>query len=90
MTQRSIFRATKELLVTDWILADSTPHDVLHIRSDCIESNAWLRSFRKADNTRPSAAGWGRRRCFKVMLLNDDYTPMDFVITVLQRFFTGH
>src|SRR5689334_21234933 len=24
---------------------------------------------------------------FKVMLLNDDYTPMDFVIVVLQKFF---
>jgi ATP-dependent Clp protease adaptor protein ClpS len=24
---------------------------------------------------------------FKVLLLNDDYTPMDFVVVVLQRFF---
>jgi ATP-dependent Clp protease adaptor protein ClpS len=24
---------------------------------------------------------------YKVMLLNDDFTPMDFVVTVLQRFF---
>ena len=24
---------------------------------------------------------------YKVLLLNDDYTPMDFVIAVLQRFF---
>lgn len=24
---------------------------------------------------------------YKVLLLNDDYTPMDFVIQVLQRFF---
>jgi ATP-dependent Clp protease adaptor protein ClpS len=24
---------------------------------------------------------------FKVLLLNDDYTPMDFVILVLQKFF---
>jgi ATP-dependent Clp protease adaptor protein ClpS len=27
-------------------------------------------------------------RMFKVLLLNDDYTPMDFVIAVLQRFFS--
>lgn len=25
---------------------------------------------------------------FKVMLLNDDFTPMDFVVEVLQRFFS--
>ena len=24
---------------------------------------------------------------FKVILLNDDYTPMEFVVIVLQRFF---
>lgn len=24
---------------------------------------------------------------FKVLLLNDDFTPMDFVVTVLQKFF---
>jgi ATP-dependent Clp protease adaptor protein ClpS len=27
-------------------------------------------------------------RMYKVMLLNDDYTPMEFVIIVLQRFFS--
>lgn len=27
-------------------------------------------------------------KLYKVMLLNDDYTPMDFVINVLQRFFS--
>ena len=25
---------------------------------------------------------------FKVMILNDDYTPMDFVVMVLQKFFS--
>jgi ATP-dependent Clp protease adaptor protein ClpS len=25
---------------------------------------------------------------FKVMLLNDDYTPMEFVILILQKFFS--
>jgi ATP-dependent Clp protease adaptor protein ClpS len=27
-------------------------------------------------------------KMYKVMLLNDDYTPMEFVIVVLQRFFS--
>ena len=27
-------------------------------------------------------------KMYKVMLLNDDFTPMDFVIVVLQRFFS--
>ena len=26
---------------------------------------------------------------FKVMLLNDDYTPMEFVVVVLQKFFAA-
>lgn len=26
-------------------------------------------------------------KMYRVLLLNDDFTPMDFVITVLQRFF---
>jgi ATP-dependent Clp protease adaptor protein ClpS len=30
----------------------------------------------------------GPPRMYKVLLLNDDYTPMDFVINVLQRFFS--
>ena len=30
----------------------------------------------------------GPPKMFKGMLLNDDYTPMDFVITVLQRLFS--
>jgi ATP-dependent Clp protease adaptor protein ClpS len=29
----------------------------------------------------------GPPRMFKVLLLNDDYTPMDFVVSVLQKFF---
>ena len=30
----------------------------------------------------------GPPKMYKVVLLNDDYTPMEFVITVLQRFFS--
>jgi len=34
--------------------------------------------------TRPKTK---RPRLFKVLLLNDDYTPMEFVVHVLERFF---
>ena len=29
-----------------------------------------------------------RPSLYRVLLLNDDYTPMEFVVTVLERFFT--
>lgn len=35
--------------------------------------------------TRPKTA---RPPMYKVMLLNDDYTPMEFVVHVLERFFS--
>ncbi|MCZ4305516.1 ATP-dependent Clp protease adapter ClpS [Zoogloeaceae bacterium G21618-S1] len=39
-------------------------------------------SLLEAENTRV-----GPPRMYKVLLLNDDFTPMDFVVSVLQRFF---
>ncbi len=35
----------------------------------------------------PAAAKTRPPPLFKVLLLNDDYTPMEFVVLVLQRFF---
>ncbi|MDR3213564.1 MAG: ATP-dependent Clp protease adapter ClpS [Azoarcus sp.] len=32
-------------------------------------------------------AGVRRPPLYKVLLLNDDFTPMDFVVTVLQKYF---
>ncbi|MDD3529722.1 MAG: ATP-dependent Clp protease adapter ClpS [Gallionellaceae bacterium] len=35
----------------------------------------------------PGKVGTPPPAMYKVLLLNDDYTPMDFVISVLERFF---
>src|SRR5574340_353442 len=35
----------------------------------------------------PAAAKVKPPPLYKVLLLNDDFTPMDFVVTVLQKFF---
>jgi ATP-dependent Clp protease adaptor protein ClpS len=45
---------------------------------------------RQRDSTilEPSKAKVKPPKMFKVMLLNDDYTPMDFVVSVLQTFFS--
>ena len=41
-----------------------------------------------ATKTKPKTA---RPPLYKVLLLNDDYTPMEFVVVVLERFFgIGH
>jgi len=40
---------------------------------------AWLREAKKAKAKLPPM--------YKVLLLNDDYTPMEFVVLVLQKFF---
>ena len=37
---------------------------------------------------KPSEAKVKPPPMYKVVLLNDDYTPMDFVVSVLQTFFT--
>ncbi len=36
----------------------------------------------------PSKAKLKRPSMYKVMLLNDDYTPMDFVVEILEKFFS--
>ena len=58
------------------------PHDQIQLMSDDVpgsDRDTALLTKPKAKTERPPL--------YKVMLLNDDYTPMEFVVYVLQRFF---
>ena len=60
---------------------------------DCILTAIWILATDTPENesdigvaldTRPKTK---RPPLYKVMILNDDYTPMEFVIMILERFF---
>ena len=44
--------------------------------------------FQEGEQLKAERAKLEPPKMYKVLLLNDDYTPMDFVIAVLQRFFS--
>lgn len=50
------------------------------------KTNDWLDFERLAENKLDE--GLKPPSMYKVMLMNDDYTPMEFVIDVLQKFFS--
>lgn len=58
-------------------MADKTPNKPSH--DDDTHSDAQVTTKPKVKTARPSM--------YKVILLNDDFTPMDFVIVVLKKFF---
>ncbi|MCL2636534.1 MAG: ATP-dependent Clp protease adapter ClpS [Betaproteobacteria bacterium] len=44
--------------------------------------------FQEGGQLQAQGTQLGPPKMYKVVLLNDDYTPMDFVIVVLRRFFS--
>ena len=46
-----------------------------------------MAQFKNDTVLKPAKAKTKPPPMFKVMLLNDDYTPMEFVVLVLQKFF---
>jgi len=53
--------------------------DIMADRKDSPEGDAGLATKTRTKTQRPPM--------YKVLLLNDDYTPMEFVVHILERFF---
>ena len=54
---------------------------------DCIESVSMATKSQEGSLLEAQRAKAMPPKMYKVLLLNDDYTPMEFVVHVLQRFF---
>lgn len=54
----------------------------------CQEDSEWEREATYGVVTQPSDPELKSPSMYKVIILNDDYTPMDFVVDVLERFFS--
>jgi ATP-dependent Clp protease adaptor protein ClpS len=54
-----------------------------------LDNAACMAITHKQDATVPKTQRAGVRRppLYKVLILNDDYTPMDFVVIILQKYF---
>ena len=57
-----------------------TPQKPSHMPSDDGDSGAAVVLERKTQRIKPP-------RKYQVLLINDDYTPMEFVVHILERFF---
>lgn len=53
----------------------------------CQQGNEWQHEAAHGVTTQNSDPQLKRPPLYKVIILNDDYTPMDFVIEILERFF---
>jgi ATP-dependent Clp protease adaptor protein ClpS len=51
-------------------------------------SNSQLPSVQHGVEVAPAKPELKRPRMYKVLMMNDDFTPMDFVVEVLRRFFS--
>ncbi len=56
----------------------------MHDHNDDDDNNAPERNTAVITRTKPAVK---KPSLYRVLLLNDDYTPMDFVVHVLERFF---
>ena len=64
----------------EWPMPDETPPSPPPPPRPVREPGGVVVAERKAARTKPPAM-------YQVVMLNDDYTPMEFVVMVLQRFF---
>ena len=87
MPQRSNDQA-RELLVVIWKAGDSTPIFCIADWGGLYRIERMATKDQEGGQLEALRSKLGPPKMYKVVLLNDDYTPMDFVITVLQRFFS--
>src|SRR5690606_16556116 len=89
--------ATKRGLMASRPLAIPPPRAIFPMMMVSVPPSDLIRAMADKDEDTPGTPGVGiatRTRAkpkkpsmYKVLLLNDDYTPMEFVVMVLQRFF---
>jgi ATP-dependent Clp protease adaptor protein ClpS len=70
----------------DWFDRRNAMPPAVSVENDRRGQSAGLQEhgIQVAEKTRPSVK---RPKMYKLLMLNDDYTPMEFVVHVLQRFF---
>ena len=70
----------RNLYSIECLMPDETPPPPASPAPPAREPDGVVVAERKAARTKPPAL-------YQVVMLNDDYTPMEFVVMVLQRFF---
>ena len=71
----------------EWLLARMMPSQMSNQMSDGQKGSGQGGSDNDAGLLTKTVTRTQRPPLYKVMLLNDDYTPMEFVVHVLERFF---
>ncbi len=76
------------MLCIDWKLSDSVPIFCIADWDGLYRIERMATKYQEGGQLEALRSRLEPPKMYKVVLLNDDYTPMEFVINVLQRFFS--